>query len=131
MWKLLLSQSTEGFWEASSTTAFALEARDPLETANLQPTLVEWLKQALSNATDEVRDDHGDVIEAAVQAMRGGHFLVGRAYICTTARHLGIRAHHARPMCTSACMHHHCMSIWRVFACNPHLQRKMHELFAC
>ena len=72
MWKLLLSQSTEGCWEASSTTAFALEARDPLETANLRPTLQERLRQALSNATDEVREDDGDVAEAAMQALRSG-----------------------------------------------------------
>ena len=71
MWKLLLSQSTEGFWNASSTTAFALEARDPLETANLKPTLLEKLKQALSSAAEEVEDEHGDVTEAAMQALQG------------------------------------------------------------
>jgi hypothetical protein len=40
LWRLILSQSTEGYWDASTTTAFALESRSAAETKKLPPALI-------------------------------------------------------------------------------------------
>jgi hypothetical protein len=66
-WKLVLSQSTAGHWDACSTTAFALEARDAAETDALPRTLLSRLKDAVSGATEAYEDDR-DVLEATMQA---------------------------------------------------------------
>ena len=73
MWKLLLSQAGDGSWGASSSTAFALEARGRSETAELKPTLLQRIKEALSAAAaEELEDDRGGAVEAAMQALREG-----------------------------------------------------------
>ena len=40
LWRLILSQSTEGYWEASTTTAFAVEARGLEEIADIKQTFM-------------------------------------------------------------------------------------------
>jgi hypothetical protein len=71
LWKLLLSQhATEGYWDASTTTAFALEAREPSETAGLKPTLLQRITALVSNVTEELEDRHGNANEAVIQAWR-------------------------------------------------------------
>ncbi len=70
MWKLILSQNVDGSWAASSTTAFALEARDAAETANVKLTLLQRLRDMLSSAVEELEADHGDLAEAVVQGLR-------------------------------------------------------------
>jgi hypothetical protein len=47
-WKLILSQNAEeGWWDASSTTAFACEARAAAEAAAVRPTLLQRTADAL------------------------------------------------------------------------------------
>ena len=43
LWRLILSQSTEGYWDATTTTAFAVEARGLDEIADVKPTLLKRL----------------------------------------------------------------------------------------
>ena len=66
MWKLILSQRTDGSWTADSTTAFALEARDAAEFAELQMSCFDRLKQSLSAGAEAFEEDR-DIIEAATQ----------------------------------------------------------------
>jgi hypothetical protein len=69
--KLVLSQHPDGSWNASSTTAFALEARATTETANVKQSLFERIKETLSSAAEELNADHGDMTEAVLQGLRG------------------------------------------------------------
>jgi hypothetical protein len=69
-WKLILSQNTEGYWDASSTVAFALEAREASETVNLPPSLLTRLKDAVGGATEAINDDR-DIAEAVLQGWQG------------------------------------------------------------
>ncbi len=69
-WKLILSQNTEGYWDASSTVAFALEAREASETVNLPPSLLTRLKDMVGGAT-EAFDDDRNVAEAVFQGWQG------------------------------------------------------------
>ena len=64
LWRLILSQNAQGYWDASTTTAFALEARDAKETQELPPTPMQKLltmlgavAEVLANANDN--DDDG------------------------------------------------------------------------
>ena len=70
MWKLILSQAADGSWAATTTTAFALEARDRSETANLKPTLLMRLKNALGSAAEELNDENGDAADTVMDALR-------------------------------------------------------------
>ena len=70
MWKLILSQGADGSWAATTTTAFALEARDRSETASLKPTLLMRIRNTLSSAAEELDDDNGDTAEAVMDALR-------------------------------------------------------------
>ena len=47
LWRLILSQNVQGYWDASTTTAFALEARDAKETQGLPPTPMQKLLTVL------------------------------------------------------------------------------------
>jgi hypothetical protein len=69
-WKLILSQNTEGYWDASSTVAFALEARQASETTDLKPSLMMRLKDIVGGAT-EAFDDDRNVTEAVFQGWQG------------------------------------------------------------
>jgi hypothetical protein len=72
LWRLILAQHVEGFWDASATTAFALEARSLHELRNLPST---WRTRAQAFARafmetlsqDEVLDVH-ELIEGAAAA---------------------------------------------------------------
>jgi hypothetical protein len=70
LWKLILSQAADGSWAASSTTAFALEARGVSETARLKPTLLQRLKETFSAVEEELGEEHGNVAEAMLQSLR-------------------------------------------------------------
>lgn len=59
LWKLILSQSRGGYWDASSTTAFALEARPASETKRLPRELLSRLSDMLSGAA-AAEDDGAD-----------------------------------------------------------------------
>ena len=69
LWKLILSQHADGSWTASSTTAFALEARATHEIANLKLTVLQRLRDQLSNATEELEAEHGGVAEAVLHGL--------------------------------------------------------------
>ena len=66
MWKLILSQRTDGSWAASSTTAFALEARDAAEIVDLPQSCFGRLKDSLSAGAEAFEEDR-DIVEAATQ----------------------------------------------------------------
>jgi hypothetical protein len=70
MCKLMMSQASDGSWSATTSTAFALEARDRSETAALKPTLFDRIKEALSSVMEELEDNRGDAAEAFMQALR-------------------------------------------------------------
>jgi hypothetical protein len=79
LWRLILSQNSAGFWDASSTTALALEARSSEEVAVLPETLimriVNMIRAFLESAADaeaagnvsadgrHEQDDMGDLFE--------------------------------------------------------------------
>jgi hypothetical protein len=60
LWRLILSQSPEGFWDASSTTAFALEARNVAETDALPKQ--SFFKRLSTAATICVTEDMTDAM---------------------------------------------------------------------
>jgi hypothetical protein len=64
LWRLILSQSTEGYWDASTTTAFALESRSAAETKKLPPALITrvvgWFRASAQLLMDM---DEGEVDE--------------------------------------------------------------------
>ena len=60
LWRLILSQSAQGYWDASTTTAFALEARDSKELKELKPTLKDKLLLLLGGALEILAYDDDD-----------------------------------------------------------------------
>jgi hypothetical protein len=66
LWRLILSQNTEGWWDASSTTAFACEARAAAETASIKPTLLMRLV-GLVRAAVETAAESGGTFETALE----------------------------------------------------------------
>ena len=56
LWKLILSQSTTGYWDASSTTALVLEARTAEEVEVLPKTLVKRILDLARSMTETVAD---------------------------------------------------------------------------
>ena len=63
LWRLILSQNAQGYWDASTTTAFALEARDAKETQGLPPTPLQQLLSLLGGvgaAIVQAEEDDGD-----------------------------------------------------------------------
>jgi hypothetical protein len=70
LWRLILSQSTEGWWDASPNTAFVLEARATAETKQLPPTLVARVMRVLGSVTEAVVTEDiagiGDTNEGAL-----------------------------------------------------------------
>ena len=70
LWKLILSQNTEGgFWDVSSSVAFALEARSMAEVEAVKPTWFERFKDRLSDLGDLVED----VAEDSADGVLTGH----------------------------------------------------------
>ena len=62
MWKLMMAQSTEGYWDPTSTVAFSLCARAAAETATLDRTLREKLRDFVGSLTEafEEAENEGD-----------------------------------------------------------------------
>jgi len=56
LWKLILSQSTTGYWDASSTTALVLEARGAQEVDALPKTFLKRFFDVLRSMTETVAD---------------------------------------------------------------------------
>jgi len=54
LWKLILSQSTTGYWDASSTTALVLEARTAQEVEVLPKTLVKRILELARSITESM-----------------------------------------------------------------------------
>jgi hypothetical protein len=64
LWRLILSQSTDGSWAPSATVAFALEARAASEVASVQLTWFEALKDRLADAGEVAGDMlSGDLVD--------------------------------------------------------------------
>ena len=77
LWRLILSQNTDGCWQPSTTAAFALEARHSAELAELPPTLLGRVTDCVRGAAEEDGDgdggDGGDMLDAALnEAMLAG-----------------------------------------------------------
>jgi hypothetical protein len=64
LFKLILSQSTEGWWEPSSGTAFALEARPASETENLPPSIQSRVAAMLGAAVEVALTGEEDGLSA-------------------------------------------------------------------
>jgi hypothetical protein len=72
--RLVLSQATDGSWGASSTTAFALEARAAAETDALPPpSRWERLRHALSHAAEAAEDERADALVDALAPAERRH----------------------------------------------------------
>jgi hypothetical protein len=56
LWKLILSQNTAGYWCATPTVAFALEARSTSEVKSIKLSLMDRLKDKLINLGDLAED---------------------------------------------------------------------------
>ena len=72
LWKLILSQTADGFWDPSDSVAFALEARPASETTNVKPTRLERMLDRLAGAGDVAESllvDDGDATPGAAEAL--------------------------------------------------------------
>ena len=56
LFKLVLAQNPDGFWDPTSSVAFALEARSRVEMAALKPTWLEQLHDRFSGMRDVAED---------------------------------------------------------------------------
>ena len=69
LWRLILSQSTAGYWDASSTTALVLEARTSEEVEVLPESLLTRIVNIIRGVTESTADaeaagDGGDTLDA-------------------------------------------------------------------
>ena len=69
LWRLILSQNTSGFWDASSTTALVLEARTSEEVEVLPESLLTRIVNIIRGVTESTADaeaagDGGDTLDA-------------------------------------------------------------------
>jgi hypothetical protein len=100
LWRLILDQSPEGWWDASSTSAFALEARALSETEQLPPTLLARLAEMFSGAAEEAAElasgaaaaSAGDMLDGGRRAGSGADDVLGAAGATGDER----RTEHAR-----------------------------------
>jgi hypothetical protein len=69
LWKLILSQGTDGGWDASTSVAFALEVRSLKEVADVKPTLIERIKDRLADFGDIAED----LVSGDLDGALGGH----------------------------------------------------------
>ena len=60
LFKLIFSQSPDGFWDCSMTTAFALEARSAKEVEELKPTLLLRIRTVLGSLAEAGLEDDDD-----------------------------------------------------------------------
>jgi hypothetical protein len=77
LFRLILTQSTEGYWDASSTVAFAVLARTATEVAELKSTWLDRLKERLADVADLAEDVLSDGFGSAVRD-RGGEQDLGQ-----------------------------------------------------
>jgi hypothetical protein len=77
LWRLILSQTTEGYWDMSSTVAFAVLARTATEVAELKSSWLDRLKERLSDVADLAEDVVSDGVGSAV-GDRGGEQDLGQ-----------------------------------------------------
>ena len=70
LWRLILSQSPEGWWDASTTTAFALQARPGTELVNLPSTFLSRMLVLFSAAAEEAATNNNAL--DVLQGHRGG-----------------------------------------------------------
>ena len=63
LWRLILSQNVEGWWDATRTSAFALEARSMEEVENLPDTVFTRALNLLRGATEIAVEDEDDAKE--------------------------------------------------------------------
>lgn len=70
-WKLVMAQSPEGWWDATTTTAFALEARSQQEVKATPPTFFDRIRARIGEVFEAYEEDtrHQDSTEAAVSVM--------------------------------------------------------------
>jgi hypothetical protein len=70
-WKLVMAQSPEGWWDATTTTAFALEARSQSEVKATPPTFFDRIRARIGEAMEAYEEDtrHQGSTEAAVSVM--------------------------------------------------------------
>ena len=71
LWKLILAQRTDGSWNASSTVAFSLEAREASETAGIKSTLLQRVTDALGGAVEA--EDGMEMAENVMHAFHGSN----------------------------------------------------------
>ncbi len=72
LWKLILSQAPDGYWDASDSVAFALEARPAAETTRVKATRLERALDALAGVGDVAESllvDDGDATPGAAEAL--------------------------------------------------------------
>jgi hypothetical protein len=75
IWKCILGQSTEGWWDANHSAAFVLEARPPEEMERLTPTLItrisDFIRGAAQALTEEDEEKNGGhVLTEAIASAR-------------------------------------------------------------
>jgi hypothetical protein len=61
LWRLILSQNVEGWWDAGSTTAFVLESRAAAETKDLPATVLSRVLVLLGSAAAAAAGDLDDL----------------------------------------------------------------------
>jgi hypothetical protein len=61
LWRLILSQNVEGWWDAGGTTAFVLESRAAMETKDLPATLLSRVLVLLGSAAAAAAGDLEDM----------------------------------------------------------------------
>jgi hypothetical protein len=75
IWKCILGQSTEGWWDANHTSAFVLEARPPQDMERLTPTLItrisDFIRGAAQALTDEDEQTGRHVLTEAIDTGHG------------------------------------------------------------
>ena len=68
-WKLVLAQSPEGWWDATSTVAFALEARSESEVKAAPATLLERLRNKVGGLLEDYEEDDGGGQAAVMRSL--------------------------------------------------------------
>jgi hypothetical protein len=85
LWRLILTQNTEGYWDASSTVAFAVLARTATEVAELKSTWWDRLKERLADVADLAEDVLSDGVGSAIRD-RGGEQELGQQRSLASAK---------------------------------------------
>ena len=70
-WKLILTQTREGFWDVSDSVAFALQSRGAEEVAAVPPSLVEQMLNIFGGVSEGFDEDERGDLDAAILAAPG------------------------------------------------------------